>query len=140
MPNGRSAESDARQIQVMELRRAGMRFTDIATKLDYADESGARKAYQAAMARFIGEPSDEMRRLHHERIEDLWRRAYNIAMNDDNKDRAMRALDRCTSLLERDSKLLGLDAPVKTDITITDTIDQQIQSLVAQLASRQPAS
>lgn len=138
MPRGRSVQADERQVKTLTLRRAGWRFEDIASELGYADPSGARYAYASAMAKARGEPAAELRDLHHERLEDLWRRAYQIALTDPNPDRALRAMERCVLLLDRDARLLGLDAPSRSVVNVIteDVVDAEIARLEAAVAAR----
>ena len=42
-------------------------------------------------------------------------------------------IDRALRIMERRSKLLGLDAPMKQDLRVTDRLDAQIEQLAAEL-------
>lgn len=138
MPRGRSPQSDERQARTLTLRRAGWRYADIARELGYASESGARNAYDVAMRRTLAEPAEDLRRLHHERLEDLIRRAYAIAVAGSSEDRALRAIDRLVALLDRDARLMGLDAPTRSRVTVIteDVVDAEIARLSAELEQR----
>ncbi len=46
----------------------------------------------------------------------------------------LNAIDRILKIAERRARLLGLDAPVRTKIEVTDALDAQIEQLVAELA------
>ena len=43
------------------------------------------------------------------------------------------AIDRIVRVMERRARLLGLDAPAKTDVRVSDVLDEQIQQLAAEL-------
>ena len=45
----------------------------------------------------------------------------------------LHAIDRILKVMERRARLLGLDAPAKTDVRVTDVLDEQIQQLAAEL-------
>ena len=47
--------------------------------------------------------------------------------------RGLAAIDRLLRVQERRAKLLGLDAPAKSDVRVTDVLDEQIQQLAAEL-------
>jgi len=52
----------------------------------------------------------------------------------------LQAIDRLVRIAERRSRLLGLDAPVRTKIEVTDALDAEIEQLVAELAGPAAAS
>ena len=45
----------------------------------------------------------------------------------------LQAIDRILKVMERRARLLGLDAPAKSDVRVTDVLDEQIQQLAAEL-------
>jgi hypothetical protein len=62
----------------------------------------------------------------------LWGKA-----RDPNNPDQLRATDSIRRLLERQAKLLGLDAPVK--VQVSDEIDEQIEALLSQMNERDNA-
>lgn len=46
----------------------------------------------------------------------------------------LQAIDRILKIAERRSRLLGLDAPVRAKVEVTDAVDADIERLVAELA------
>lgn len=134
----RTPETDKRQLDVLKLRLAGLTYDEVAAQLGYKTEASVRYAYNAAMKRAMAEPAAELREIQHQRIEQLWRRAYQVALTDANPDRAMRALDRCAALLERSARLWGLDAPTKQTVTVIteDAVDAELRRLNDELAAR----
>ena len=111
MANGqRQVDALDRQIKALELRASGMRYQDIADKLGYKTPGGAYKAVKSALIKTLREPADELRNLEVERLDalliDLW----------PNKHKPIYT-DRILRIMERRAKLLGLDAPIKTDLT-----------------------
>ena len=101
--------------QVVQYRQGGATFDQIAKKLDYADESGARAAFKRAMERMRDDALNaEMRELHRQRLEvaltAIWP---NVVKGD------FEAIKIMLKILERDAKLYGIDAPVKTELEVT---------------------
>jgi hypothetical protein len=101
-----------RQRQALKLRMEGRTFDEIAKALKYGGPSGAYKAVITGLQKTLQGPASGLRALEAERLDallaSLWRRAGRPALG---------AVDRCLSIMERRAKLLGLDAPMKVDIT-----------------------
>ena len=99
-----------RRRKALELRKAGVTYDAIARQLGYANEGGAFKAVQAALRTTLREPADDVRKLELERLDRLtlalWPRA---------QQGEAEAIDRVLKLMDRRAKLLGLDAPTKTE-------------------------
>lgn len=137
------AQKDA---QAAELRRT-MKYDQIAAELGYASASGAYKAVQRAIKEAPREAATELVTqdlvLLHEmqaKLVDLIEGGPSAMVSqgkvfDDVPDwsTVLQSMGQLLKVMERRSKLVGLDAPTKNQITITDEVDQQIQSLVAQL-------
>lgn len=88
---------------VLELRKSGATFDQIAQSLGYADASGARKAMQKAMKDITQEPAAELKVIQVERYNHmlltLWSK---VQMGDE------RAIDRALSIMDRLNDLEGL--------------------------------
>lgn len=105
-------ESAERQRQALELRKAGVGFQQIADKLGYADHSGAYRAVATALKKTLQEPADELRAIEVERLDQLLLGLWPKAIKGDTW-----SVDRVLKIMERRSALLGLDAPVKRELT-----------------------
>jgi len=104
-----------REYEVLRYRKGGMTFDQIAQKLGYAQESGARAAFKRAIERTRDEGlAAEDRTLHRARLETALNAIWPKVLKGD-----LRAIDRMLKILERDAKLHGLDAPVKTELEVT---------------------
>lgn len=111
MANGqRALEAVNRQRQALELRLAGKQYVEIAEALGYANHSGAYRAVQTALKKTLQEPADEVRKLELSRLDTLLSELW------EKNDRPI-YVDRILRIMERRSKLLGLDAPEKHDLT-----------------------
>lgn len=101
-----------RQLKALELRKAGVTYVRIAEALGYANPMGAWKAVNAALKKTLQEPSDDLRKIEVERLDAMLFALYPSAMKG-----MQGAVDRVLKIMERRAKLLGLDAPVKADVT-----------------------
>lgn len=124
-----------RERQVMEMRRAGATFDDIARTLEFANASGAWQAYNRAFKRtLIDAGVEEMRELELDRLDRMQRAVWARVLQGDDK-----AINTALKILDRRAKYLGLDAPtrqeVKLDIADTNSIDAEVARLVEMLAT-----
>lgn len=96
--------------KAMELRMEGKSFPEIAKELGYNSRQAAFDAVSRALDRTEREPADALRKLDLERLDALWQIHFLNAQAGD-----VQALAACMKIMERRAKLIGLDAPVKTD-------------------------
>jgi len=100
-----------RQLAALRLRAAGANYEQIADKLGYRSRSGAWKAVSSAMQKLKQEGAKEARMLQVQRLDELllgtWKRA---------KTGDPRAVRAALAILERQARLMGLDAPSKLEI------------------------
>ena len=115
-------EQANRYTQVLELRKAGRTFDEIAEALNYADRSGAKHAYDAAIKRMGREAAEDLRELELYRLEDLWASAYARAINlpDDDHDAFLKFGSHMLNISRRRSGLMGLDAPRQVEVSGPD--------------------
>lgn len=106
-------QPDERQkaIRAMQLRVAGAPYRAIAESLDYADESGARKAVSRLLARTEAEGVNELRAVEGERLDHLQRAAWPAAIGGD-----LDSIKTVLAVIDRRMKLFGLAAPVRVDV------------------------
>lgn len=154
-PPGEDVTTAERRARAVELRRLGKTFLEIGDDLGVT-ASRAYRIYQAALAAIPAQHLDEHRAEELQRLDYLTGKAFEVlhrhhitvsngrvVMVEDAdgastpvEDDApvLQAIDRVLKISERRSKLLGLDAPVRAEVTI-DSIDAQIAELTAQLAA-----
>ncbi len=115
MKSNRSSPAKARRLalqeQAIELRRSGLGFVDIGTKLGIG-KSTAHRLVEAGMADAraqITASADDLKAQELSRLDGLLLKLYPSAANGD-----LQAIDRVIKIGERRAKLLGLDAPVRT--------------------------
>lgn len=90
--------------QVLELRRAGASFEEIATRVGYRNRAAAHKAYRRAISRVLKEPAEDVRDLELDRLDRLLMGVWAKASRGE-----LGAVDRALRIGERRARLLGLD-------------------------------
>lgn len=127
-----AARRDAARIKeqrALDLRLAGATFQQIAEALGYANRSSARRAFERALEaeiRIGAEARETLRAEQAARLERLLRSAWPAAVRGDAKARG-----DVIRLLERQARLLGLDAPV--NLRVTDGLDGEIEALLEEM-------
>jgi len=121
--------------QVVELRRAGATYEECARAVGYATAQGAYVAYHRALKRtLLDAGADEMRQVELDRLDRLQRAAWPKAMAGE-----VQSIAAVIKLMERRSRLLGLDAPTKVQADVTTyeggtDIDREVARLAQLLA------
>lgn len=107
-----TAKLDARgrMLRALQLRLAGFNYDEISKHLGYAGRQQSYKAVKTILDETLKEPADELRQLETAKIDALINVLWIDCLLGD-----LKAMDRIVRLLERKSKLLGLDAPVKVE-------------------------
>jgi hypothetical protein len=114
--------------RVLELRRAGYTFDDIAKTVGYASPSGAFYALSRALKRTLQQPANELREMETDRLDRLQAAVWPKALAGDNK-----AVDTILKIMDRRARLLGLDAPSKMQVETTTYDPGSIDAEVAKL-------
>jgi hypothetical protein len=94
----------------MKLRADGNSYQEIADQLSISMYV-ARRLVQEGLRHAISEPAEEVRQLEAFKLERLYKVVYPLALAGDGA-----AVDRCIKIMERKSKLLGLDSPTEVDM------------------------
>lgn len=115
-----TSESRKRELQVLELRRAGLTFDVIAERTGYANRASCRRAYERALAR-VSETVDanDVRQLELDRMDrlqaGLWPRAARGELP---------AVDRILKISERRDRLSG--QPTKNAHALREALDASV--------------
>ena len=104
-----------RELAVVELRREGKTWQQIADVVNYATAMGAWKAYQRACQRTLQEPTDEARRIELDRLDALQRTYWEPAVEGN-----LRAADFVLRVIDRRARILGIDAPQKIQAEVVN--------------------
>lgn len=124
----RIIDAREREAQVLRLRRDGLTFEVIAKRLGFSSSSGAYQAFKRAMDRTVQQPADEIRKLELERLDYLWE----VLQPALAKGRGY-AVEKAIMIMDRRARLLGLDAPTKHQLTVSDQVTAEIEALAAEL-------
>lgn len=132
----RTEEQAILDTEALKLRSLGWTYQRI------ADHVGVTKAtaynrVQRALSAIPAEAVDEFRRLEMERLDTILAIAMDKALSNDKG--ALFAIDRVLAIQERRAKLMGLDAPVKTQVITLDYIEAEIMRLEAELGEQHDA-
>lgn len=103
-------EAKIKAAAALEARKEGKTFDQIAEECGYNSRQAAHDAVKRALDSIIREPADSLRVLDLERLDVLWQIQYLNAQAGD-----VQAMAACMKIMERRARLLGLDAPIKTD-------------------------
>lgn len=117
-----------RRSAAMELRAQGYSYRQIAEKLNYYDANTAREAVLKGLDRLVIEPGKDMIGIELLRLDMMTAAIMPLASDPENPN--LKAVDRMLKIMERRSKMLGLDAPKATDIRV------RVEDEVRQLASK----
>lgn len=102
-----------RQRQALELRKAGVDYRAIGERLGYST-AGAHKAVMTALKAITKEPAEEVLDLELRRLDAMLVGLWPKAVKGDTW-----AVDRVLAIMDRRARYLGLDAPTKTQTTLT---------------------
>ena len=126
----RHLEAAGKRAAAVELRKQGLTYAEIASRVGFDSEAGARKTVNTALEKLIQETTEtaeEVRRLELERLDAMliaiWPAATATEHTETIAGEAFTAAGPDTrqvaaalKLMERRAKLLGLDAPAKHEV------------------------
>lgn len=105
-----------KQRQALELRKAGATYQSIASSLNYADASGARRAVESAIQATIQEPAVEVKTLQIERLNHMLLTLWPKVQQGDE-----RAIDTSLRVMDKIDRLMGTEAAQAIDINVNQT-------------------
>lgn len=118
--------SEAREARAVTLRVAGLTLDQIAEAVGYSHKGTASKAITRALAKERSESVDQLRQIHHARIEALLRAVMGPALNGD-----LQAVETARRLLAESARLHGLNAPDR--VVVSDAAREELDALVTEL-------
>jgi transcriptional regulator with XRE-family HTH domain len=148
----RTAETAARDAEAARLRSRGLTYRQIAEQLGMAGPGKAHEAVKRVLAETVGEAAEDLRLVELERLDQMYQATLKVLEAEhyavshgkviyldgssepltDNGP-VLQAVDRLLKIQERRAKLLGLDAPTKANVTVSDAMTEEISRLAAQL-------
>ena len=132
----RTEEQARIDTEALKLRSLGWTYQQIADQMGCTKQAASDRC-KRALAAIPAEAVDEYRRIEGERLDTLLKIAMNRVV-DDGKG-ALFAIDRVLAIMDRRAKLLGLDAPTKTQVITLDYIESEIMRLEAELGDNDDA-
>jgi len=126
--NERTEEQALIDTEALKYRSRGYTYQQIADTMGCSKPTALARV-RRALAAIPAEAVDEYRRLEGERLDNLLAIATHQAMT----KKSLFAIDRCLAIMDRRARLLGLDAPVRTEVITLDYIQAEIQRLEATL-------
>lgn len=127
-----------RRRNALNMKKDGATYEQIAEALGYANKGHAYKDIQKSLAEVNKETTlaaEEYRALQNERLEimfaAIWPRA--VGMDPNTRGVDLRAAEMILKLMERQARLNGVDAPTKTEVTVSQGVDARIEELFSML-------
>jgi hypothetical protein len=121
-----------RRRNAVELKIGGATWQQIADRLGYDSRASAYTDVRRALQQSVAElaiPREEYRQLELDRLDEMQNALWSKVLEGDTK-----AIDTSLRLMDRRAKLLGLDAPTRTEGVLTlDAIDASIAHIAAQV-------
>ncbi len=113
-PDKPTTNERARAGEALQLRRSGLAYREISTRLGYRDESGARKAVSRLLDRTEAEGVAELRAVEGDRLDALQAAHWSAALAGDVDSTKV-----ILGVIDRRMKLFGLAAPVAVDVGLS---------------------
>lgn len=111
-------EVDIKEKQVIDLRRQGMSFRQIADILDYSGPGAVHNVYKRVMERDYELLAEAAHALRIEQMEQLDEQLHQLLERQKLDPDNLNVVDRILKVMERKSKLIGLDAAIKTEAKV----------------------
>lgn len=123
-----------RQDSAVALRIAGAPYSEIARTLEYSSATQARIAVERALANTVGNESrEQLRFLEARRLERLLRGLWKKA-TDPAQEEHLAAARTALAVIDRHSKLYGLDAP--TEMVVYTPAASELEAWVSRMAQQ----
>lgn len=149
----RSLTTAQRDAEAARLRSSGWTYPRIAAELGFNHKADAYNAVKRVLDATVREAGDDLRALELDRLDDMYAAAMevlkrghvvvshgNVVTHDGaplpDDGPVLQAIGTLLRIQERRAKLLGLDAPVKRDLTLTDERTAAIEALAEELAEQ----
>jgi len=119
-----------KETQVVELRREGQNWEQIAMQVGYKHPSGAAQAYKRAVFRVLGEEIETMRHLEGERLDAMHSAVWENALAGDHKSvlTVIKISERRSALFGLDQKHSPKNQPEQNPVS--EDLDREIKALI----------
>jgi transcriptional regulator with XRE-family HTH domain len=127
----RTEEQALLDTEALRLRSAGgMSYQKIADILGVSKKTAYNRV-QRALSAIPAEAVDEFRRVEGERLDFALEAVMEKIQNRDKS--FLFAVDRMLTIMDRRAKMMGLDAPIRTEVITLDYIQTEIMRLEAEI-------
>lgn len=123
------ATTKMRRIQALELRLAGHTFDEIGSHLGCRRQT-AHQLVMSALDERAAEPCEKVRALELERLDKLLAAHWRTALAGDSD-----ATEICLKVMQRRSRLLGLDAPQQVAAVVAEATGPQASEMIRRMLS-----
>lgn len=132
------AERDQRAV---DMRRAGVSWDAIARALGYSSSGRAHSAFLSYMSSYPRESIDDARQVELDRLDQLQAAIWQQCLASGSTNQHW-AIDRMLKISDQRARLLGLNAPVRQEVSVIteSTVDRAISDLQAQLEAQAAAA
>jgi hypothetical protein len=119
-----------RGAKATELRRSGMSWDAIARTLNFPSPDAASQAFRRYMIEYPKEDVEHARQLECDRLDALQQAIWARCMDSEDKLQTW-AMDRALKISDQRARLLGLNRPVRQEISVLteNTVDDAIKAL-----------
>lgn len=121
-----------RETRAVAMRVRGASYQEIAEAVGYYDKAGAQKAVTRALAAAASEQREDRAVLVQRELDLIDACIAGLAEKVGRGD--VRAVEGTLRAIERRARLLGLDAPMRADVTVTDALTAEVQALADEIA------
>lgn len=130
-----------RDQRAVDMRRAGVSWDAIARALGYSDSSHAHKSFMVYMREYPRESIEDARQVELDRLDQLQAAIWQQCLASGSTNQHW-AIDRMLKISDQRARLLGLNAPVRQEVSVIteSTVDQAIRDLQTQLEAQAAAS
>jgi hypothetical protein len=127
--------------RAVDMRRAGVSFDAIARALGYASSGHAHTAFMTYMREYPRESIDDARQVELDRLDQLQAAIWQQCLASGSSNQHW-AIDRMLKISDQRARLLGLNAPVRQEVSVIteSTVDRAISDLQAQLEAQAAAA
>ena len=108
-------ERAGREREAIILRTAALSYEEIAERLGYSDRSGAKKAVERGLSRWMREADEELRAVMLERLEVVVRRLWPLV---DREDPDTKAINDFLKVTELEARISGAYAPRRQEVAV----------------------
>lgn len=129
LPHNRDVNAAQRVALAVKLRTSKLTYDQIARQCGYSDRSSCRKAVLRELERVVVTNVEELRREELAALDTLQTECMTLALDKNNKGRLF-AVDRLLAIMERRSRLLGLDIPVDQAVAMNQIIVREVPQLL----------